>query len=145
MLSELGAADFERVAPPAEIWAGIEATVTAERAAASRAPKAPPAQGSPSPMVVDYWIDANDVVTEVANGWAAFATDNNAPELTVLDSDRSLWSYFDRDEVRELWQVLVQRLRASQRTAQVPLRCDATDTRRWFEMTITPSSDGSVH
>ena len=76
-------------------------------------------------MVVEYWIDANDVVTDVGQSWAHFAYDNDAPELAVPAPDRTLWTYFDNDETRELWQLLVERVRASQKGAHVPLRCDA--------------------
>ncbi|MDX2381868.1 MAG: hypothetical protein QNM02_19180, partial [Acidimicrobiia bacterium] len=66
-------------------------------------------------------------------------------ELAVTAHDRTLWSYIDREEIRELWQLLVERVRTLQVRARVPFRCDAAHARRWFEMTITPEPGGRVH
>ncbi|MDH3705164.1 MAG: hypothetical protein OES57_03815, partial [Acidimicrobiia bacterium] len=122
LLSELEDADFERVDPPPEIWMRIEADITAD---ARSAPKEPPERVTPPGDVVEYWIDADDMVAGVGRGWAAFARDNGAAEQADPAPNRSLWTYFNSDEVRELWQLVVQRTRATQTTARVPLRCDA--------------------
>lgn len=134
VLSELGGSDSERVDPPDWLWSRIAASVAAEREQLSAG----------SDTVVEYRIDSDDVVIAVTEDWAAFATDNGAPELAELGSARTLWSYFDRDEVRDLWRHLVEQVRARQVEAHVPLRCDAAHARRWFEMTITPEPDGVV-
>lgn len=81
---------------------------------------------------------------DVGQSWAAIARDNGAPELVVLPSGRTLWTYFDSDETKDLWQQLVERVRALQKGAEVPLRCDAPDARRWFQMSITPEPHGRV-
>ena len=62
--------------------------------------------------VVEYSIDGNDVVVSVGQSWADFARDNHAPELVVPPSNRTLWTYFESDEVKELWRLLVERVRA---------------------------------
>ncbi len=142
ILSDLEEADFKRVDPPASVWQGIEASVRSESAKLRREA---PSRDFPASMVVEYSIDANDVVIDVGQSWADFARDNDAPELVVLPSDRTLWAYFDSDEVKELWRLLVERVRAMQQGAEVPFRCDAPDARRWFDMSITPESDGRVH
>lgn len=141
ILSELEEADFELLDPPADVWEGIEASITQGSAPPRREPTS---RDFPASTVVEYSIDANDVVTDVGQSWADFARDNDAPELVVLPSDRTLWTYFDSDEIRELWRLLVERVRALQKGAEVPLRCDAPDARRWFEMSITPEPDGRV-
>ncbi len=79
----------------------------------------------PASMVVEYWNDAKDVVTDVGQSWVHFAHENDAPELAVPAPDRTLWTYFENDETRELWQLFVERVRALQKGAHVPLRCDA--------------------
>jgi hypothetical protein len=135
LLSELDEADFERVDPPDELWGRIAASVAAETSGT------PPGAGT----VVEYAIDADDVVTAIDGDWSTFARENDAPELAETTPARSLWSYFDNDEVRDLWRLLVERVRVHQASALVPLRCDAPDARRWFEMTVTPAADGAVH
>jgi hypothetical protein len=142
ILSELEAADFELLDPPAEIWEAIEASITSSPSPSRREP---PSRDFPANTVVEYLIDANDVVIDVGQSWAEIARDNGAPELVVLPSGRTLWTYFDSDETKDLWQLLVERVRALQKGAEVPLRCDAPDARRWFEMSITPEPDGRVH
>jgi hypothetical protein len=139
IMSDLEAADFELLEPPAGIWDGIEVSITSELA------RKPPHRDTPSQMVVEYRIDARDVLIDVGDGWADFAHDNGAAELAVPATDRTLWSYFDRAEIREIWQLLVQRVRTLQTAARVPFRCDASDARRWFEMVIVPGPDGAVH
>jgi len=127
----VGDEDFVRFEPPADLWARIAASISS-----------PPS--APLGTVVEYWIDADDVVSTVGDGWSEFARDNEAPELADLTTDRTLWSHFDSDEVRDLWREVVARVRTRRVTATVPLRCDGPDTRRWFEMTITPGADDTV-
>jgi hypothetical protein len=134
IVSGIEAADRVRVDPPAGMW---------ERITAAIADHDPPPAGPPT--VVEYSIDARDVVRRVNDDWAAFARHNDAPEIAEALPERPLWTFMDNQEVRDLWQLLVGRVRAHRVEARVPLRCDGPDTRRWFEMTITPSPDGVVH
>lgn len=129
VMSTIETGDFERFEPPADLWDRISASM-----ASTRTPG----------MVVEYWIDADDIVSNFGDGWTEFAQNNDAPELIGALPDRTLWSYFDGDEVRGLWQALVGRVRAQHAEATVPLRCDAPDVRRWFEMTITPGDNDTV-
>ncbi|HUW01684.1 MAG TPA: hypothetical protein VMW08_04990 [Acidimicrobiales bacterium] len=139
MLAELDEADFERVEPPSGIWDDIQAVVSSGRA---RKPEHADEQRG---LVVEYWLDADDVVSDVGQGWAQFAHDNGAPELAVPATERTLWSYFDHAEVRDLWQLVIAHVRTTQTAVQVPIRCDAPQARRWFEMMVTPASDGKLH
>lgn len=142
ILSQVEESDFERLDPPPELWERIDAVVRADEA---RARREPPSRNSAASTVVEYWIDADDVVVDVGQGWADSARANHAPELAVPASDRTLWSYFDSSEVRELWRLLVERVRRFEKRAALPLRCDAPHARRWFDMTVTPEPDGRVH
>ena len=129
VMCTLHAEDFERFDPPVDLWDRISASV-----ASTRTPG----------MVVEYWIGADDVAFATGDGWVEFARDNGAPELVDLAPGRTLWSHFDGDEVRDLWQAVVARVRAQLSEATVPLRCDGPDMRRWFEMTITPGDNQTV-
>jgi hypothetical protein len=141
ILSELEDADLELLDPPTDVWEGIEASITLGSPPPRREPTS---RESPASTVVEYSIDADDVVIDLGQSWADFARDNDAPELVVLPSDRTLWTYFDSDEIKELWRLLVERVRTLQKGAEVPLRCDAPDARRWFKMSIAPEPDGRV-
>lgn len=142
IFSQVEESDFERVDPPADLWERIKTSITTDP---DLSPKEPPFQQVPASAVVEYRIDANDVIVDVGQSWADFARDNDAPELALPAPDRVLWTYFENDESRELWRLLVERVRAVQKGAEVPLRCDAPHTRRWFNMTITPEPNGNVH
>lgn len=133
-LSRVDDRDHERTDPPDWLWGRIAASIAAETGRASAAATA-----------VEYTVDADDVVAAVGADWSAFAADNGAPDLAGPPAGRTLWSYFDGDEVRDLWRLLVERVRTDRRPAHVPLRCDAPGSRRWFEMTVTPGPDDSVH
>ena len=130
LMSTVAAEDFERFDPPADLWDRISASI-----ASARTPD----------LVVEYWIDADDVVFASGDGWAEFARNNDGSELVDLAPGRTLWSHFDTDEVRDLWRAVVARVRSQQAVAKVPLRCDAPGMRRWFEMTITPGDNDKVH
>lgn len=145
ILSEIDASDSALIDPPADLWDDIVASIATDDSEHPTAPKEPPSRYSSPGTVVEYWIDGEDFLTEVGQGWSDFARDNGAPGLAASAPDRTLWTYFDRDEVRELWQLLVKRVRAERKQVQVPLRCDAAHARRWFEMTVTPEANDRVH
>lgn len=141
ILSELEDADFQLVDPPDDVWAGIEAAITSVPASS---PGDTVVRHLPANTIVEYSIDANDVVVTVGQNWAHFARDNDAPELVAPPANRTLWSYFDGDETTDVWRLLVDRVRATGQEAEVPLRCDAPHARRWLKMTIAPVADGAV-
>jgi len=141
VLAGVQAADFERLVPPAELWGDIQATVGLS---SSSSLKTPPHRNPKLSTVVEYQIDADDRVLEVGAQWAEFAQHNDAPELAEGPWGGLIWDYFGSKEIAELWQLLVQRVRATQRSATVPLRCDAAHTRRWFEMVVAPMAGHRV-
>ena len=118
--SQLERSDFELLNPPDDLWDRIAASVAVE----------PECRPIGSGTVVQYSIDAHDVVFTDGDGWAEFARDNDAPELVELSPARTLWSYIDGEPLRDLWRVLIRDVR----TRQVPatlVRDDAhTGTRR---------------
>lgn len=144
IVAEIDATDFELIDPPADLWDDIVASIAMNDGGSSTAPKVPPSRDRLGDTVVEYRIDGNDVLIDVGQSWSQFARENGASRLAATAPNRTLWTYFDRDEVRELWQLLVNRVRASRKEVRVPLRCDSADTRRWFEMTVTPEAGGNV-
>ena len=137
-LLDLEASDVDMHDPPPAIWGRIAA------ASASESVRRAPARAAAPSIIVEYAIDDRDVVVGVGGQWAEFATENGAAELVAPSVDRTLWSYFDQDEVRELWQMVVAHVRAGRGTARLPFRCDAPGARRWFEMTVAPLSGDGV-
>jgi hypothetical protein len=138
-LESLDPADLVLVEPPPSVWDGIEASIESGRGSLP---------GSPSPestaLVVEYSIDSSDVLAEVGAGWVDVAIDHGAPELARPDDNRRLWESIDGDEMRELWQLVVQQVRSEQSEVRVPFRCDSAHARRWFEMAVAPVAEGGV-
>lgn len=136
-LRSLDAADLVLIEPPPSVWDGIEASIESGRGGLP---------GSPSPestvAIVEYSIDASDVLAEVGAGWVDAAIDHGAPELARPADNRVLWESIDGDEMRALWQLVVRQVRSEQSEVRVPFRCDSAHARRWFEMAIAPVADG---
>jgi hypothetical protein len=95
-------------------------------------------------VIVEFRIDADDRVVWVDQGWRDFALANDAPELVTPPPDRTLWSWLEGDESRQLWRLLVDRVRALDQPVHVPFRCDGPRVRRWFDMAVQPEPEGAV-
>ncbi len=95
-------------------------------------------------MIVEYRIDALDVLVDVGQGWATFARENDAPDLARPPRDRTLWSYVAGDDVAEVWRLLVARARSDAVAPRVRVRCDAPAVRRWFDITLTVEEASAV-
>ena len=95
-------------------------------------------------MIVEYRIDALDVLVEAGQGWATYAHANHGPELVPPPLGRSLWSFMAGDEVTEVWRQLVRRARSGPVAPRVRVRCDAPAERRWFDITLTADEDAAV-
>lgn len=134
-LTQLDGDDRTFLDPPDGLWDRIVSSVAAGAAG----------DAMHSTSVVSYSIDAADVVISVDDGWDAFASENDATDLTGMVSAAPIWDSFNSDEVRDLWRMLVEQVRARQTAAHVPIRCDAPHVRRWFDITVTPESAGVVN
>ncbi len=84
-----------------------------------------------------YRIGSQDEILAVSKKWDEFALENGAPHLQAsYVVGRSLWSFISGAEVRHLYELLMARIRGSQRTLVLPFRCDAPDRRRYMEMAV---------
>lgn len=140
LLAAVDDRDFERTAPPIDLWDRISAAVTEE-------PSRNADHGGPigAGTVVEYAIDAHDMVVTLGEGWSEFAAQNEAPELVGAPTGRTLWSQIGDPQLRDLWRTAVERVRAHEVSVSVPFRCDGPSSRRWFEMSLSPLPDGGVH
>ena len=138
-LQGLDPSDLALIEPPPSVWDGIEASIESGRGGL---PGSLPAEATVA--VVEYSIDASDMLTDVGTGWADAAIEHGAPALARPDGGRSLWDAIDGDELRELWQLVVQRVRSERSEVRVPFRCDSAHARRWFELGIESIADGGV-
>ena len=137
VLAGLQSADLALDSPPPDVWVGIAAAVAADRTGSVAHPRIAPSSIERPPAAIEYEIDATDVVVATGPEWAAAARQTGAPELETPPTDRTLWDSMGDPETRELWQLIVTRVRSTRQEIAVPLRCDSPSARRWFEMTVT--------
>lgn len=144
VLASLTADDLDFEPPPPEVWLGIAAAIAQDKNAASAGPRVSPGEIEGPPEVIEYEIDARDVVVIVDEAWRAAARTAGACELETPSTDRTLWDAIGDPETRDLWKLVVEQVRGSGCEMTVPLRCDAPDARRWFEMLVSPLARGHV-
>jgi hypothetical protein len=96
-------------------------------------------------QILQYMIDSEDRITYVSDTWWLFAEENGAdahlypPRLL----GRLLWSYIAGEETRQLYRILLDRVRRQKQTVQVPIRCDSPELRR--ELSLRLKAVGSGH
>jgi len=138
VLRDLASDQVELISPPADLWSRISDALDAD------APQASAGSNGGAGTVVEYRIDADDVVVSVGADWDDFARENEADELVETGTGRTLWSSIGDDSLRELWREAVRQARSTGNTVTVPFRCDGPCARRWFDMTVEPLGDGAV-
>ena len=90
-----------------------------------------------STVRLSYVIDRADRIVSVNDAWASFAMSNAGVELmppAVLGS--SLWAAIQDDTTRELYRLLLLRVRDGTSDLAFRFRCDSPEYRRLLEMRI---------
>jgi hypothetical protein len=92
-----------------------------------------------------YKIDANNIITFVNDDWLAFAQENDAPHLTrEATLQKSLLEYISDQETRDLYNQILDTVRATKEKITIPLRCDSPEYRRFIELKMSPKDKGAV-
>lgn len=92
-----------------------------------------------------YIIDGSNRLIEIDQIWDKFAIDNDSPHL-VADRVRgqSLWDHISDRETKQLYKMLTQRARETNRQLTFPFRCDSPAKRRHMRMNITSADQQHV-
>lgn len=86
---------------------------------------------------ISYRINGEDEIIFLNEEWTRFALANNAPEFIAENIlNRNLWDFIADDTTRELYQKLIEKVRAGH-PIDFNFRCDSSDVRRFSEMKIT--------
>jgi hypothetical protein len=91
-----------------------------------------------------FSLSEDDRIVRVNEQWTRFAQANGGEHLAppaVLGTD--LWRYISDGSVRELYRMMLQRVRGG-RTVRYSFRCDSPAVRRMFAMTVSPGEGGQV-
>lgn len=100
-------------------------------------------QETPPPVI--YRIDLNDRFTFFNPTWVSFARDNDAQQLTPDSlTGRLLWDSIDGREVRQLYELILAKVRRLSRPATLPFRCDSPTVRRFMELKIVPATESEL-
>jgi hypothetical protein len=92
-----------------------------------------------------FRIDARDQLVFVNAAWVEFVfPDLQAQADPASFLGRSWWEFVERGQVRQLWSLLHQRVRAVAAPVFVPLRADTLTQRRLLDIEVQPQFEGGV-
>ena len=94
---------------------------------------------------LSYAIDGSDRIVSVNNEWAAFAQSNAGTELLppgILGT--SLWTAIQDASTRELYRLILRRVRAGTTDVVFQFRCDSPGHRRLLEMRVERGAEEYV-
>ena len=95
--------------------------------------------------IFTYRVDSRDRIQSVNEDWLAFACENQASGLNIKTViGRPLFRFLTGEGTRHLYQMIIDRVRKTQKTAVIPFRCDGPTMRRFMELKISPCADGVV-
>lgn len=87
--------------------------------------------------VFEYRLDPGDAIDYVSDPWLAFARENGAPQLVAQAVlGRSIWEFIADQPTRDLYRQVFTAVRATDRPAVVPFRCDSPTLRRFMRLEI---------
>src|SRR5688500_5682128 len=89
-----------------------------------------------------YTIDASDRLSYVNPAWHEFIAPVAADPAQLLGT--SIWARIPEAVVRQLWELLSNRVRAVGGGVFVPMRVDRADERRLVDIELRPLGDGSI-
>lgn len=92
-----------------------------------------------------YTIDARDRIVAVNGEWLRFARPQGSVDADLPGViGRSIWELTPGGQVRQLWQLLYQRVRSVGAQVLVPMRVDTARERRLIEIELRPLPDQSI-
>ncbi len=93
-----------------------------------------------------YVIDKNDNFVFASENWRNFARENEGQAISQPEDilGQSLFKFIAGPETKQIYHVLLEKVRKTGKTITFPFRCDAPHLRRFLEMTIFPMEDGNV-
>lgn len=91
-------------------------------------------------------VDKNDIIIAVSDNWQSFAQDNLGARTLYTENiiGSSLWDHIRDSETKHLYEVILQKVRKSNRQVTFSFRCDSPDKRRFLTLSVIPLKDGFV-
>jgi len=94
---------------------------------------------------IRYLIDGENRIESVNDGWCAFADQNGGGGLMhemVLYRDIS--SFIACGKCQELYDMLIESVRANRKEINFSFRCDSPEKRRYMKMEMIPLDQGKI-
>jgi hypothetical protein len=92
--------------------------------------------------ITHYSIAKEDRICCINDEWNKFAHANDWSNSDVIG--KSLWGFLNCAGTRQIYQLLVKRVRDDRRKLLVPFRCDSADVRRLMELDLEAGADAVV-
>jgi len=88
----------------------------------------------------EYIVDEQDRIVRLCDNWLYFAECNGGGETCHpnMVMNKPIWDFIEGGEATHLYQVMLKRIRASNRGLKFSFRCDSPDKRRFLELAIEP-------
>ena len=67
-----------------------------------------------APVMVEYSIDADDIVVSTGGDWRSFAEENDGDDIGEAGEGLSLWSQIEGEDARSVWKRVVSEVRRSE-------------------------------
>lgn len=101
-----------------------------------------------SPVTQDrpeHTIDARNRIASANAAWVDLVRDH-VPALSGIEEviGRSLWDFVDGVQVRQLWEILFERVRAVGAPVFVPMRGDIAGVRRVWDVELHPMPENAI-
>jgi len=92
-----------------------------------------------------HTIDACNRIIAVNSAWVEFMRSVVSADITIdTVIGRSLWDFVRGTQVRQLWEVLFERVRAIGAPVFVPMRADTANLRRVLDVELHPLPERSI-
>ncbi len=96
-------------------------------------------------ILLEFSVDANNVIIAINGSWDEFADANDAPQLKKQHVvGKSLFDYISGNVTRQFVQKLLDIVRQKNTSACFDYRCDAPNLRRYLQMRLMANERGEV-
>ncbi len=95
--------------------------------------------------LVAYNVSSSNRIVWVNENWWPFARENDGPDLAPeAVIGKCLLDYISDAASRQLYEMLLDRVRSDRREIVLDIRCDSPDKRRFLKVHMQPLDDGAV-
>jgi hypothetical protein len=92
-----------------------------------------------------YKIDSNDIIVDGNIEWNDFTEKDHPSELTKNKFiGNSLWDYITDPEKVHIYQIIMEKVRHSNKPIELPFRSDTKDMRQYMKLKIIPLPDNCL-